>query len=80
VCFDIMDGKRKVVGGALRVTKNAMLYQGNIVLKESDTKDLKSLKTILFQCLSNQLEDDQVVIPAKAGTCLAGRRVQRLLI
>lgn len=42
VCNDIMLRGQKLVGGALRITKQAILYQGNILLAEAD--DLETLK------------------------------------
>jgi lipoate-protein ligase A len=32
VCNDVMAGDKKVIGGALRITKNALLYQGTVQL------------------------------------------------
>ena len=33
VCNDVMMNGEKVIGGALRITRNAILYQGNVQLK-----------------------------------------------
>lgn len=32
VCNDVMESGKKIVGGALRLTKKAIMYQGNIIL------------------------------------------------
>jgi lipoate-protein ligase A len=41
VCNDVMLDGKKVIGGALRITKNAVLYQGTIQLAAMSTADLK---------------------------------------
>jgi lipoate-protein ligase A len=42
VCNDIMRDGKKLVGGALRITRGAILYQGNILLER--TADVDGLK------------------------------------
>jgi lipoate-protein ligase A len=41
VCNDVMSGAQKVVGGALRITKTAILYQGTIQLPNIEMDVLK---------------------------------------
>ncbi len=41
VCNDVMQDGKKVIGGALRITKNAVLYQGTIQLPHVSVGDLK---------------------------------------
>ena len=41
VCNDVMLEGKKVIGGALRITKNAILYQGTIQLPSIPLADLK---------------------------------------
>jgi lipoate-protein ligase A len=42
VCNDVMRDGQKIVGGALRITKNAVLYQGTIQLPLVAADDLKA--------------------------------------
>jgi len=50
VCNDIMRGPKKIWGGALRITKKAILYQGNLIL--SPSLSLEATKTLLRSSLS----------------------------
>ncbi len=47
VCNDVMEDGKKIVGGALRITRSAVLYQGDIHLSEGTDK--KKLKTLLSE-------------------------------
>ena len=67
VCNDVMLGGRKIVGGALRVTKQAMLYQGNVQLKR--TVNLERLKNCLLSALM-----ELVLQPAVGSARPAGPR------
>ena len=49
VCHDVMRGPKKVIGGALRITKMAILYQGAVMLE--GPVDLDALKGALAQAL-----------------------------
>jgi lipoate-protein ligase A len=42
VCNDVMWREKKIVGGALRLTKKAVLYQGAIQLETIDAEQLKT--------------------------------------
>ncbi len=49
VCNDIMIGEKKIIGGALRITRNAILYQGNILLEEQQSvEDVKTAISAVF--------------------------------
>ena len=56
VCHDVMMDEKKIVGGALRITKGAVLYQGNIQMAEKF--DTAALKTILIQTFKKQFAID----------------------
>lgn len=43
VCNDVMINGKKVIGGALRITKNAILYQGTVQLTSVPMADLKNV-------------------------------------
>jgi lipoate-protein ligase A len=45
VCNDVMRGGKKIIGGALRLTREAILYQGNILLE--GTVNLAALKAAI---------------------------------
>jgi lipoate-protein ligase A len=51
VCNDVMAEGRKIIGGALRITKTAILYQGNILLDGND--DTAALMTKIQEKISN---------------------------
>jgi lipoate-protein ligase A len=50
VCNDVMIKNKKIIGGALRITREACLYQGTIQLE--NVRDLVNLKN----CLAESLE------------------------
>lgn len=53
VCDDVMLGGRKIVGGALRITRQAVLYQGAVQLRR--TIQMEKLKGALLASLSEHL-------------------------
>jgi len=53
VCNDVMLGERKVVGGALRITRSALLYQGAVQLRR--TMNLEKLKSCLLSAIVDRL-------------------------
>lgn len=53
VCNDVMVGRRKVVGGALRVTRQAILYQGAVQLKRAI--HMEKLKSCLLSAIMEKL-------------------------
>jgi lipoyl(octanoyl) transferase len=55
VCHDIMKGKEKVMGGALRITKSAILYQGTIQWASLNKKEFKTSVGLSFSELSQPL-------------------------
>ncbi len=58
VCNDVMLGDRKVVGGALRITRTALLYQGAVQLRR--TMHLEKLKSCLLSAIMEGLAADKV--------------------
>jgi lipoate-protein ligase A len=53
VCNDVMLGRRKVVGGALRLTRRAILYQGAVQLRR--TVNFPKLKFCLLTALRERI-------------------------
>lgn len=53
VCNDVMLEGRKIIGGAMRLTKSAVLYQGSIQL--DPMPPLERLKNYLLAALANRL-------------------------
>ncbi len=51
VCNDVMLGDRKIIGGALRFTKKAVLYQGTVQLKR--TLNVEKLKNCLLSAFTS---------------------------
>lgn len=52
VCNDIMIENRKIVGGALRLARNAILYQGTIQLEGAEKKSLKKQILLSFEAFA----------------------------
>lgn len=48
VCNDVMLGREKIIGGALRLTRNAILYQGNIKKFDGNINELMRLLRAVF--------------------------------
>ena len=53
VCNDVMLGDRKIIGGALRITRQALLYQGAVQLRR--TMHLEKLKSCLLSSIMDRL-------------------------
>lgn len=65
VCNDVMLGHQKVVGGALRVTRTAILYQGTIQL--NGVTDFDYLKNCLLKAFQRSFDPLPAQEPAFAG-------------
>lgn len=61
VCNDVMLGNRKIIGGALRVTRQAILYQGAVQLLRAS--NVEQLKSCLLSALTERFSK-----PLGAGT------------
>ncbi len=53
VCDDVMLDKKKIIGGALRVTRQAMLYQGAIQIRS--TIQMERLRNCLMTALTDTI-------------------------
>jgi lipoate-protein ligase A len=53
VCNDVMLGDRKIIGGALRITRQAILYQGAVQLGRA--VDTEALKRFLLASIEERL-------------------------
>lgn len=53
VCNDIMLGDKKIIGGALRIMRNAILYQGTVQL--GDAVDFPELKAAFLKAMAVRL-------------------------
>jgi lipoate-protein ligase A len=63
VCNDVMLGDRKIVGGALRVTRQAMLYQGAIQLRRA--VHIEKLQSCLLSALMDRLAEPAAHLPVQ---------------
>ena len=61
VCNDVMLGNRKIIGGALRVTRQAILYQGAVqLLRAANVEQLKSclMSAVIDRFVKPQIFDE----------------------
>jgi len=65
VCNDVMREGRKIVGGALRLTKKTILYQGNIILEGK--ADFNTLKKFLASSIPRKRESIRKPSVGKTG-------------
>lgn len=60
VCNDVMMGDKKIIGGALRITRNAVLYQGHI---ENAFIPIGELKAAIVRALEPLLTQTRELAP-----------------
>jgi lipoate-protein ligase A len=61
VCNDVMVGDKKIIGGALRLTRNAVLYQGHI---ENTSIPVGELKAAIVRSLEPLLTQTKELAPS----------------